>query len=70
MVKSGQKDARLIKKSIEELLTREPLLNLEYISICETTNLEEVDKIEGEILIALAAQVGKARLIDNIFLSA
>jgi len=66
MVKNGEKDSIVIKKAIKRLIKKEPLVNLEYISICDNIYLQELSGIEENVLIALAARVGKARLIDNV----
>ncbi|MGX1639218.1 pantoate--beta-alanine ligase [Sphingobacterium sp. NPDC055431] len=68
----------LEQKSIAELLdgaktiiASNPAVELEYLSICETSTLAPVDNIEsGKDYVALiAAWVEKVRLIDNILLS-
>ena len=40
-------------------------IKIDYIKIVDTKTLEEVDRIEGKVLIALAVRIGKTRLIDN-----
>ncbi len=42
---------------------------LEYLSICDPYSLEEIEQIKMQAVMALAARVGKTRLIDNILLS-
>jgi len=68
MVKNGEKDSIVIKKAMKRLIKKEPLVNLEYLSICDNIYLQELSKIEENVLIALAARVGKARLIDNVLI--
>jgi len=41
----------------------------EYLELVNTDNLAPVDSIDGEVLLAVAAQVGGVRLIDNTLLS-
>jgi pantoate--beta-alanine ligase len=38
---------------------------MEYVELCDAETLEEVSRIEGAAVLALAVQFGKARLIDN-----
>lgn len=68
----------LNQKSVAELLdgakaiiASDPAVELEYLSICETSTLAPVENIEsGKDYVALiAAWVEKVRLIDNILLS-
>lgn len=66
MVNSGERTADRIKQEILKIIESKPQVNLEYLSICDNQTLEELKYIDGETLIALAAKVGKTRLIDNI----
>ncbi|GFP35783.1 pantoate--beta-alanine ligase [Candidatus Hakubella thermalkaliphila] len=66
LIDSGERIAQKIKEEMQKLIKSKPHVNLEYISICDNKTLEELSRIEGETLIALAAKAGKARLIDNI----
>lgn len=68
-IAEGEREADKVKQAMKELLRTEPLVTLEYLSICRTEDLKEIDKLSGDVLIALAAWVGKARLIDNLFIS-
>ena len=44
-------------------------LRLEYIEIVDADRLVPVNRVEGPVVVALAAQVGETRLIDNVRLS-
>ncbi len=66
LICSGERDASVIREAIGEVISTEPLVNLEYVSICGNIYLEPLSELSGEVLIALAARVGKARLIDNM----
>jgi pantothenate synthetase len=41
-------------------------LELEYAEVRSATDLTPLDMLGGEIVVAVAAQVGAARLIDNV----
>ena len=41
----------------------------EYVSIRRTANLEEPDRDCDELVVLVAAQLGEARLIDNVVVS-
>ncbi len=48
----------------------EPHARLDYVSIVDAETLEKLDKIdERPVLIAIAAYLGKTRLIDNIVMN-
>ena len=43
-----------------------PQVRLDYVEVVDAATLEPVDQLTGDTLVALAAFVGKARLIDNV----
>ncbi|MDO9586164.1 MAG: pantoate--beta-alanine ligase, partial [Syntrophales bacterium] len=61
----GQRNAAEILKAVTEKLEGNPLLRLEYAKICGAKTLSDLQIIEKEAVLALAAHVGKTRLIDN-----
>lgn len=65
LITSGEKDAEKIKKKMVELILSEPLARIDYVEIVDLKNLESLDKLDGEALIALAVYIGRTRLIDN-----
>lgn len=67
----GERDAESIVKAIEEVVATEPLVRIDYISVVNTKDLEPVQALSDDqtTLIALAAFVGKTRLIDNVVLN-
>lgn len=68
LVSEGERDAGRILEEMKKLYFEEPLVEPEYIEAVDYRLLEPVDRLQGEVLIAVAARVGKARLIDNILL--
>lgn len=66
MVKAGERDGKKIKAEMQRMIESKDSAKLEYISIVDTKELNELETLKGEILIALACHFGKARLIDNI----
>ena len=39
---------------------------IDYIAVVDARTLDRVDTLQGEIIVAVAVQFGKSRLIDNI----
>ncbi len=70
MIESGIKDASEIITEMTNILEQVPSIEIEYISIVNAETLENIDRIEGKILTAVAAKIGPARLIDNILVDA
>ncbi len=66
MVESGATDARQVRARIEAVMGRVPAMQIEYVSLVDPETLEDVERITGAVLIAVAARLGPARLIDNI----
>ena len=68
-VVAGERDPAVLVRGIEALVTREPLVDHEYAEVRRADDLEPIEHLDGEILVAVAAQVGSARLIDNVNLT-
>jgi len=65
LIKRGERRARVIREEIRRIIEGEPGTQIDYISVCHPTSLEELETIEPQTLVALAVKVGPARLIDN-----
>jgi len=64
----GERDAREIRSAMRAMLDAEPGVTTDYVTVSDPESLEELERIEGPALVALAARVGDTRLIDNIVL--
>ena len=51
------------------VVAEEPLARLDYAALVDPETLEDVSALHGAVLLALAAHVGKTRLIDNCILT-
>lgn len=67
LCEAGERNVSVVRATIAEVLAEEPLADPEYIEIVSTDTVKPVDRIEGEVLCALAVRIGKTRLIDNFF---
>ncbi len=65
MVHTGKTGAREIIDALRNTIESERLIEVEYLEICDPESLSPIETVEAEALIAVAARVGKARLIDN-----
>ena len=68
LIESGERDAGVIAKAALAELERVDI-EPEYLELVDAKGLTELDELDGDVLIAVAAQVGKARLIDNKLVS-
>ena len=66
MVESGERDSRKIVNQMKRMIREEKLAKIDYLKICDPQTLEDVQRIEGRTLVALAVWIGKTRLIDNM----
>jgi len=66
LLQKGEQRASRILDEMNGILQSEPLVRRDYVQICDARTLQEVDRIEGDVVIALAAYLGKTRLIDNL----
>lgn len=68
-IKKGERQKGVIVNAITGLLSTESQIKIDYVEIVGTGDLQPVENLTGEILIALAVKLGKTRLIDNIILT-
>jgi len=64
----GEKKTDKIRWQMTSLIQKEPLAQIDYISIADAETLEELQFIDRPALVFLAVKIGKTRLIDNISL--
>jgi pantoate--beta-alanine ligase len=65
---AGERTAEKILASMREVLHQSPGVELEYLVLVDPENLKPVRQLAGTTLAAIAAKVGKTRLIDNCLL--
>jgi pantoate--beta-alanine ligase len=64
----GENDADKIRRRMTLLVQKEPLAQIDYISIADTETLEELPLLDRPAVASLAVRIGKTRLIDNMLL--
>jgi pantoate--beta-alanine ligase len=64
----GEKDAQRLRKEMIGLIQKQPLANIDYVSVADAETLDELDTVNPPALVSLAVKIGKTRLIDNIVL--
>ncbi|MCY4389860.1 MAG: pantoate--beta-alanine ligase [Desulfurellaceae bacterium] len=68
LVSGGQTSAAVILQTVQQILTQNAEVRVEYASLCHPDTLEEVEQLSGPTLLAIAVWVGEVRLIDNCVL--
>jgi len=68
--KKGERHAGKIAEIVRATIETEPRVRVDYVSVVDAETLEKLDKLdERPMLVAVAAYVGKTRLIDNTMLN-
>ncbi len=62
---AGERDAERLRDVMFETLTKEPLVDVEYVSIADARTLDELATVDRPALASLAVRFGTTRLIDN-----
>ena len=68
LVEQGEKHGEVILSRTRELLEEGGGVRIDYLQLCRPDTLEEVSRIDGPALLAMAAFGGTTRLIDNCIL--
>jgi len=63
---AGERDAAALVAAARDVIATEPLVRLEYLELRDAETLVELERAEGRAVLAVAAYVGSARLIDNV----
>jgi pantoate--beta-alanine ligase len=66
----GERNPKRLVEAVRAQFDAEPRARLEYVSVVDADTMEKLDRIPEDrpVLIALAALLGRTRLIDNIVL--
>ena len=65
LYRRGERSARSIIDRVSSELAKQPLAKVEYVKLCDTETLVDIEHVRGTVLLALAVRIGRARLIDN-----
>jgi pantoate--beta-alanine ligase len=69
-VRAGETEAAAVVRRMEEVVEAQPGVTAEYLEVVDARELQALSTLEGEILLAGAVRMGRARLIDNREVSA
>lgn len=69
MIEEGERNPQTVIGKMTDIISAEPMAEIDYIDIVNALTIEKIDTIQGEVLIALAVFIGKTRLIDNIMIT-
>jgi len=69
LIKQGNCNYQSIIQKMRAAISKKKDIGVQYISIVNLEDLLPVKRVKGKVLIALAAHIGKTRLIDNIIIN-
>lgn len=61
----GERSADALRRLMRDIISTEPLADIDYVSVADGTTLAELDQVTGPALLSLAVRFGSTRLIDN-----
>ena len=68
--KEGERSASRLEILVRSTIELEPRARVDYVQVVDADSLEHIERIdERPVLIAVAAYIGKTRLIDNVILN-
>jgi pantoate--beta-alanine ligase len=70
LIRGGETPVARIMEQMREVLGQVPALQVEYVSIVDAASLEDLPRVQGKVLVAVAGRLGSTRLIDNIVVDA
>jgi pantoate--beta-alanine ligase len=65
-LRGGERDAARLRRIVRAELGKHAEVKAEYVAVVDPATLRPVRRVRGRVLIAVAARVGRARLIDNL----
>ena len=70
LYQQGERRSRVLIETVREIIDQQQCAEIDYIKVCDIETLQDIDVITGPAVMALAVKIGRARLIDNIKLTA
>ena len=64
-IENGEREAKKVIEIITKSLQSEPLARIDYVEAVDFENVQRIEMLKGEVLVAIAVYIGKTRLIDN-----
>src|SRR5262249_23927158 len=69
LLEAGERDAAVVQRAVADRIAAAPGAHLDYAAVVAAETFEPLDRLHGDILVAVAVKFGSTRLIDNILLT-
>ncbi len=66
LIKAGERSGGKIRDVLEVFLSSGAAVKVDYVAVVHPDTLQPLERLAGRVVVALAAWVGKTRLIDNV----
>ena len=66
LIQKGERRPKNIASSIKKIIGGAKSFRIDYVECRDAETLSDLKTLKGKVLIALAAWLGKTRLIDNV----
>jgi pantoate--beta-alanine ligase len=68
-IEAGERSAAAVQRTVTERLARTPGAVVDYAAVVDYETLQPVERLRGQVLIAVAVKFGTTRLIDNVLVN-
>jgi len=69
MFADGERDGSAIREAVSDMIAREPLAQIDYVTVADCETLQELENIARPAFVLVAVRFGGTRLIDNTVLT-
>jgi pantoate--beta-alanine ligase len=66
LIRSGERDATVVRELMAGIIEAEPLARLDYVAVVDADSLVVPEPLSGNLRLLAAVGFGRARLIDNV----
>ena len=70
LIMAGERDPRVVRTLMAEIIEAEPLAQLDYAEVVGADSFTVPDPLAGDLRLLAAVRFGRARLIDNVGVTA
>jgi pantoate--beta-alanine ligase len=65
LIRGGERNPNVVLQTVRQQIERAKVFRLDYLELLSYPDLEPLDAIGGKVILAVAAWLGRTRLIDN-----
>lgn len=65
-IENGETDAAVVRWTMQQRIQSVPGAVIDYVAVVDSESWEPIDRLQGDVLLAVAVKFGATRLIDNL----